>query len=665
MSRDKRPYKKKTQIDENINKQETISELLKQKEVQRKNKIYLIILLAVNILVFGKILWFNYIDLDDVTNIVENNGYFKDFNNFFKGFSVSFIATFYRPLLWGSWIIDAQFEDVSNIQTIPFYYHLTNLLLHLGCVFMLYKLLKRLSFDTKISFYLVLFFSVHPLFVQAIGWIAGRNDTLLTLFVLISVYFFIKYCEKNSIKYLALHFLFYVIALFTKETAVGIPVVCWFLMYSLSSVKVPLIPLNKKFFILVGFWLVITLIWYNIRQHALQACILEANHIKPTEGIQYNIKATGEIVGWEAFIQNFSFMFEAVGKFIFPLQLSVYAAFNNAQFLIGILSYIILIALTFFLKIDLKKWGLALVWWLVFLIPPMLIVFTDNRYDYLEHRIYTPAIGIVLLLGYIINKLNQYFLNKWLWLFIPVIIFFCGYSYSRLDSFSNPESFYLEAIRSSPSKPNPYRVIADYYNKNNQPNLAINYYKILVEKNPNDLNLIVYIASQYVKERKFDSARYYYNMGLQQGQPDYEFYTNYADFFDKSDKIDSADYFYRKAMLLKPSEWIPYHNIAYYSIQKEQYDSALKYYNKVIALDPNQINSIWGLGVVFVKKNRVKDAIDILTKGITIRPDYKECYVNLIHIYIGLNDFNNGRKIYNQAFKNGIDLHEVFPMFSS
>src|SRR5437879_296672 len=82
------------------------------------------------------------------------------------------------------------------------------------------------GFTDFVAFLSALIFVVHPVLTQAVVWIPGRNDSLLAVFGLLSILCFIKYAEEGKLSQLLLHFLFLIISLLTKETAISIPLIC-------------------------------------------------------------------------------------------------------------------------------------------------------------------------------------------------------------------------------------------------------------------------------------------------------------------------------------------------------------------------------------------------------------------------------------------------------
>lgn len=84
----------------------------------------------------------------------------------------------------------------------PFFYHLTNLLIHLANSILVFIFLGRLKVSKEISFFFSVVFAVHPVLAQAVVWLAGRKDSLLNFFVLFSFIFLIDFLEKRKVVYL-------------------------------------------------------------------------------------------------------------------------------------------------------------------------------------------------------------------------------------------------------------------------------------------------------------------------------------------------------------------------------------------------------------------------------------------------------------------------------
>ncbi len=127
---------------------------------------------------------------------------------------------YYRPVVAASYALDARWSGVD-----PRGYHLTNVLLYALVAALACELLRALQMGTAVSLAGGVWLAVHPALVPAVAWIPGRNDSLLALFALAAWLAFARDAERPSGAARAAHFAFFGLALFTKETALALPIV--------------------------------------------------------------------------------------------------------------------------------------------------------------------------------------------------------------------------------------------------------------------------------------------------------------------------------------------------------------------------------------------------------------------------------------------------------
>ena len=163
------------------------------------------------------------------------------------------------PLLTLSLMIDAQFGVTSL-----FTFHLTNIILHILSSCLVFSLLLKLKYKKETALFFSVIFLVHPALTQAATWIPGRNDSQLCVFILLAFISFLNFLETRKWKYYIGHLFFFMLALFTKETALGLGLIC--LYYLIFVVKENLPSFNKKIF--AASWLAVGMFWFFL-QHLL------------------------------------------------------------------------------------------------------------------------------------------------------------------------------------------------------------------------------------------------------------------------------------------------------------------------------------------------------------------------------------------------------------
>lgn len=128
---------------------------------------------------------------------------------------------YYRPIVELSFYLDNLLWGME-----PSAMHLENILLHCANSLLVFLLARRILLrqdneTLMIPLLVALFFALHPLNVEAVAWIAGRTDPLLTLFIFSSCYFLLRWIDKPRWQDMAATLLMFVAALLTKETSVA------------------------------------------------------------------------------------------------------------------------------------------------------------------------------------------------------------------------------------------------------------------------------------------------------------------------------------------------------------------------------------------------------------------------------------------------------------
>ena len=110
-------------------------------------------------------------------------------------------------------------------------YHITNLLLHVASTLLLFGVLLRLTRALWCSGFVAALFAIHPLHVESVAWIAERKDVLSTFFGMLTLWFYVSYARKPSVKTYVPVLLFLGIGLMAKSMLVTLPCVLLLLDY--------------------------------------------------------------------------------------------------------------------------------------------------------------------------------------------------------------------------------------------------------------------------------------------------------------------------------------------------------------------------------------------------------------------------------------------------
>ena len=167
----------------------------------------------------------------------------KSVGHFFSDFYLGM----YQPLAVLSLSIDYEIYQEKATG-----YHFTNLLFHLLNIFLSFFFIYFLTKKRNIALIVALLFAVHPMHVEAVSWIAARSTLLFSLFYLSALVFYLRYLDQGKWNKLAITFLFFVLACFTKSMAVTLPLVLLLLDYFRERKFKPVTLIEKIPFVAVS-----------------------------------------------------------------------------------------------------------------------------------------------------------------------------------------------------------------------------------------------------------------------------------------------------------------------------------------------------------------------------------------------------------------------------
>jgi len=126
----------------------------------------------------------------------------------------------WHPLTWLSHALDCQLYGMN-----PHGHHVTNVLLHVLNVVVLFLLLTWATNAVGRSLLVAALFAVHPFNVESVVWIAERKNVLSTLFFLLALGAYGWYARKPNVKRYAAVAALFVLGLASKPMVITLPFV--------------------------------------------------------------------------------------------------------------------------------------------------------------------------------------------------------------------------------------------------------------------------------------------------------------------------------------------------------------------------------------------------------------------------------------------------------
>ncbi|MCX6267394.1 MAG: tetratricopeptide repeat protein [Bacteroidetes bacterium] len=503
---------------------------------------------------FGQTIFFSYTYLDDHTLILNSMDKLKSASFLNKAFtedvfhSPSGHGYYYRPILTLSFVADALIGNGSFVM-----FHFSNIVYHVLATFLLFLLFVELGYDRMRSFLFSLIFLVHPMVTQAVAWVPGRNDTLLAIFILGSFLFWLKYVKTSRIRFVWLHLLFYILALFTKENAVVLPILI--LLYSAVVMRTS----SKKYLIAGTGWIVITAIWAVVRYQAIGGA----------KGVAFPTQIL-------TIVKSLPAVLPFLGKAIFPFDLSVFPIFADMKIstIFGIVAigiFAILISMT-----KPRRWFYYFFWFLWFLafLVPSFVSINKQIPNFSEHRIYLSLAGILLMIMECnpVKKASFSRLGPIL-IVAGICLFFSALTFMHTRHFKDQFAFWQNAVNTSPS---------NAFNHNN-------------------------LGAMYFLKGDLKKAEPLFRKALQINPHEPLANSNTGLICMRTGRPAEAEKYYLEEIRIYPAYDDVYFNLGLLYYNHARYDEGIRQWEKTLKINPSYADAYKALLFAYEKLNRKQD----------------------------------------------------------
>lgn len=592
--------------------------------------LFSIIILAAGISLYIGTISYDYVYCDDNKYVLDYYTYNRDISNVLTSFKKTLGTTYYRPILSISFIIDANIGGRD-----PSVYHRTNVIIHLVGSLLVFFTLLKLGYSHIVSCLFSLFFTLHPILTPAVSWIPGRNDSLITVFILLSFISFINFLASNKTYHFILHVLFFALSLFTKEIAVFFPAICILFIWLYRREKL----ISNINLLLISSWIMIVVVWFFMRSSAA------VNVENP------------DTIGLNAFLKNYPTVAALIGKIFLPIKMIVLSKFENFSIISGIVFMLLLTALIISLKnLDKTKAYFGASWFFLFILPSLLIRIAnvEDFFDYAEHRAYLPLLGIIIIIVEIfrVPKIN---LKKPIPIAIGsiILIAFALRSYSYKNKFENRKTFWTHAVEVNQNKSKGYLSLGKVYFLENELDKAESLYKKSIELNPNNPNLYLDLSAVYLRRKKFETAEEYAKKALSLDSQNSSAQYYLGESYKGRHQIKKALQAYEKAC--ERNDEFPFWFVelgnAYY--RTSQPEKAILAYKKALALSPNNFVAYSNMGTALATINKFNEAESSWMKAISLNPKHYDSYRNLIRYYIQIGQLDKVQEYVLALKRNG------------
>ncbi len=536
-----------------------MSGMATQKSISNPRKMFLGGLFVLVVLLYLGSLPKEFTNWDDNQYIAENPDIRAINLRNLQHFAANSYVANYLPVTMFSYALDYQLWKLN-----PVGFHFHNIALHLGCVLLIYFILKRMGFQSWFLYLPVALFALHPTNVESVSWASERKNLLCAIFFLASFHQYLDYKQTGGRTRYLLSVFFFLLSLLSKAACVTAPVIFLTFDYFFYSRKIRELRLYDKipFFVLaevMSFWTI----------HAAQT--ENAFHSYHQQGILPNVLNIPRLL-----FEYFQILFS-------PLNIT--ATYLDRQLLsLNSLSLWAAIPVFCIMILFLYRQDRANFFWFLFfltLMAPVLNIVPlpikmANRYLYLPQLGFWVIGTSLFLKGF--NRLRQFrliqaslicVLGTWMgWL--------CHATWDFAKVWRNSGTLWESCIGINPGNATANYNLGHYFTHNGQPNRGAVYLLNAARLNPDSPGSYNGLGHYFYLRKQFDLAIEEFKIALRIA-PDFDPALNNLGkaYMEKGESAKGFFYFSRAAFV-NPQNKIAFSNILTFHLDNHQWDAALE-----------------------------------------------------------------------------------------
>lgn len=548
-----------------------------------------------------------FVNWDDDRNFYENEHVITtNADNFWSNTKEIFSSTVignYNPLTIWSFAIENRIYGIDN----PGPWHGTNVLLHLLCVFFVYRISLLLGLRWQGSLFVALLFGIHPMRVESVAWVTERKDVLFGMFYLSALYLYIKGKLSGKMQHIFIASLF-LLSLFSKIQAVILPLSMLAVDYYLSGQITKKDVINKIPYFLL-----------SLLFGLLGVLILDD---------QGSLESAATYPAWQRiFVGSYSYLIYII-KAAVPFKMSPlypYApTLPTYYYPTVLLGPGVLYGLYYTYKNDLRIWFFGLAFFTVNIMFLLQILgagqgFLADRFTYIAY------FGLFFIAGFFFDKYIHQSPKLKSILIGGAVITFVIFGYMTIKQnqvWKNSETLWSHVLKYYQNSTLPYGNRANYLRSQGRIQEALADYSKTISLDPEGEQAYNSRARLYFDIAKSQDtlilALNDYNKAISLDPQNGEFYVNRGATYARLGDINNAISDMTKGIQYKPDHAVGYLNRSVMYNQQGNLQGALSDIESYLKLKPYNSDLWYEKGRILRGLNRVQEAIPAYTRAIKI-----------------------------------------------
>ena len=343
----------------------------------------------------------------------------------------------------------------------PSGFHLVSILLHLANIILVYLLIAKITNRKNIALATAALWALHPVLTEAVSWISNQSSLIFLGFFSLAILAILNYRDGGNKKYfLWISYLFFILSLLTKETALGGIFIFPFIFYTHFKNNPTFQVYKKTFFNSLPF--VLIGIVYFIARFQIIGSI--GDHALRGGSFLKNL-----LLAPAVFAKYLALSVRPVNLLVEYSNFSIPQNLLDTRVVFGILFFVLFAVLILFGRKSNKNLGFGAIWFVAFLLPVMQVIPFQDIIG--ERFLYAPLVGFLLtavlgidgLLSYLTSKYDRNFYPIGIAVAILIMGAFFILTYSRNNDWLNSENLWKSVLKLDPRNEMAWSNLSGYY----------------------------------------------------------------------------------------------------------------------------------------------------------------------------------------------------------
>jgi tetratricopeptide (TPR) repeat protein len=573
-------------------------------------------LILVPLAVFWQLRLCDFIIYDDPLYVAKNSHVVSGFTweNIAWAFSYNY-ASNWHPLTWLSHMLDCRLFDLK-----PSYHHLTNLLLHIAAVLLLFAALKRMTGAIWPSAFTAALFALHPLHVQSVAWIAERKDVLSTCFWMLIMICYVRYVRRQSAAGFLLTLLVFALGLMAKPMLVTLPFVLLLLDYwpldrighisltqpSYRRTILRLVCEKIPFFIL------------SVVSSALTFLAQQKLAVIQVHKLPLATRVANAVVSYLEYIE----------KMFWPSRLAIFYPYSTDRLsmwrtAVAVLLLVGITILVIRLASKYRYLPVGWFWYLGTLVPVIGLVHVGLQAR-ADRYTYVPLMGLFIIIAWGTPDLLKNWRHRRIILAVSAAAVLSALSvctWRQTGYWRNSKTLFENAIKTDDDNYMAYTLLAYSYHEQGKFEQALAYDSKALQIKPDYSLAYADIGYILFKMGKLDEALAQFKQALQFDPGLFDVYQNIGKILSLQGRLDEATECLRKAVSLEPTDPTLHSELGVLLGRQGKFDEAVTQFNEALRIKPDFSDAHSNLGYVFLHQDKFDQAVTHLDRAVQLDPN--------------------------------------------